>query len=117
MFDDRNYSPNGFNVHKYENENVNEFDITIRGSMFGNKNDPYPDYQERQRLQQEVQITPVETKWDVETRESQRKLNEIKAQDPGVLINRSEEVMDPNAFFNNSSQIYLLYTIGDKMKK
>ena len=126
MFDENN-SPNGFNVHRYdsENENVNEFDINVRGSMM-NKNEYYPDFYERQRyekqrLQNEVQISPVSkpvTQWDIETKESQRKLNELQNNNNGVVINKqSDDVMDPNTFFNNSSQIYLLYNVADKLGK
>lgn len=126
MFEE-NYSPNGFNVHKYdtENENVNEFDVTIRGnSTFKNKDDYYPDFYERQRydekmrLQQNIKINHVETQWDIDTRESQNKLNEIKNNTPVEIINKSEEtVMNPNDFFNNTSQVYLLYNIGENLKK
>jgi len=114
MFDD-NYSPNGFSVHRAPYENVNEsdyekgVDVKIRGSIFQNKEDYYPDYYERQRLQQEIQISPV-----VKPTPPQ-KLNEMN-DNPEVIINKEDEVMDPNTFFNDSSQIYLLYDIGDKMK-
>ena len=99
MFDD-NYSPNGFNVHHYENVNGSENDngITIHGNaMFKNKNDEYPDYYEKERYQrssQNVQINHVDN-------ESQRRLNELKNNNPGVIINKNEDVMDPNTFFNN----------------
>ena len=110
---DNNYSPNGFNVHRYdnENENVNEFDVTISGNaMFKNKNDAYPDYSEKDRYErqrssgQNVQINHID------------KLNEIN--NPGVIINKNnEDVMDPNTFFNNTSQVYLLYNLGENLKK
>ena len=112
------YSPNGFNVHRYENENenVNEFDLTIHGNaMFQNKNDDYPDYNEKDRYErrsgQNVQINHVDV-------ESQKKLNELKNNNPGVVINKKDDdVMDPNSFFNNTSQVYLLYNLGENLKK
>jgi len=113
MFDE-NYSPNGFSVRRAPYENVNESDyengkdVKIKGSIFQNKEDYYPDYQERQRLQQDVQISPIgKTTPPINVNNN---VNE-------VINTNDEEVMDPNAFFNNSSQVYLLFDIGDKMKQ
>lgn len=111
MFDDNHNSPNGFNVHRYENdnENVNESEIKIHGTNFDD-NKYYPDYDKYSH-----QGKPL-TK---EEKEVQDKLNEMKrtAEVSGTVINQNnEESVDPNAFFNNNSQIYLLYNLGEKVK-
>jgi hypothetical protein len=119
MEDYYNYSPNGFNIHRepYENvnesENVNGFDIRVRdASGYQNKDDYYPDY--------EKYSNQGPNEWDKQTKESQDKLNELKrtVDVSGTVINQGDsDVMDPNAFFNNTSQVYLLYGLGDELKK
>ena len=109
-------SPNGFTVHRYDNENVNESknDITIRGSSFDDPEKYYPDY-EKYRKQGNVS----ESTWEEDTKKSQEKLEELKKTEEksGTVINQDDNtvVMDPNAFFNNS-QVYVLYNLGDAMK-
>lgn len=109
MFEEN--SPNGFTVHRYDNENVNESEIKIRGTIFQNPDQYYPDYEKykEQGAQQ----------WEQETKESQDKLNELKrtADVSGTVINQNDnDVMDPNAFFGNNSQIYVLYNLGENLK-
>ena len=112
MFDEIYNSPNGFTVHKYnENENVNE-SVKIRGTtMFQNKDDYYPDYEKYSNQGKQT--------WEKDTKESQDKLNEMKrtAEVSGTVINvDNNDVVDPNAFFNNNSQVYLFYNLGEKVK-
>ncbi len=38
-----------------------------------------------------------------------------KNESSAVLINSSEEVMNVDNFFNNTSQIYLLYNLSEKI--
>lgn len=110
MFDD--YSPNGFNVHHENvNESETENEINVRGStMFKNKDDYYPDYDEYNQQGSETS----------ELIKAQEKLKEEKktADSFGTVINTSnEDVIDPNTFFNNTSQVYLLYNLGEKFKR
>lgn len=109
MFDDYN-SPNGFKVHRENvNESETENEINVHGStMFKNKNDYYPDYDE---YNQQGNVTP-------ELIKAQEKLKEEKrtADSFGTVINTTEDTIDPNSFFNNTSQVYLLYNLGEKFK-
>ena len=111
MFDEN--SPNGFIVHRENvNESENKNEIKVRGTtMFQNKEDYYPDYEKYSN----------QGNWNQETKESQVKLNEVKrnAEAFGTVINlnEDEDVVDPNTFFNNTSQVYLLYNLGEEFKK
>ena len=117
MFDDYYNSPNGFTVHRYnENENVNESEIKVRGTtIFQNPEQYYPDYEKYKE-----QGMTKSQQWEEETKESQDKLNELKrtAEVSGTVINQNDgnDVVDPNAFFGNNSQVYVLFNLGDKLK-
>jgi hypothetical protein len=109
MFDDYN-SPNGFNVHNVVNESENENEINVYGStMFQNKDDYYPDYE---KYSEQGIISP-------ELKLAQEKLNVAKKENDslGTVINTSnDDVVDPNTFFNNTSQVYLLYNLKDNIR-
>jgi hypothetical protein len=114
MFDDYYNSTNRFNVHR---ENVNEsenenYNINVRGTtMFQNKDDYYPDYE---KYSQQGDGTPAD--WN---KQAQEKLAQEKrtADAFGTVINvKDDDVVDPDSFFNNNSQVYLFYNLGEKFK-
>ncbi len=100
MLENDNYSPNGFNIHRVD-ENINEENkIEIIGADFQDKNEYYPDFN-NSKIDKKIQ----------------EKLNNMKEKNESsaVLINSSEEVMNVDNFFNNTSQIYLLYNLSEKI--
>ncbi len=87
------YSPNGFNIHREEEDNKNEeVNFSFYGTMFENKNDYYPDYEKYKH-----QGNGDPSKWDLTNS------NVIE-----------DDTINPETFFN--SQNYLLNII-EKIKK
>jgi hypothetical protein len=114
MADDYYNSPNGFMVRRY-NETEKEPEIEIKGTtIFQDPDQYYPDYE----MYQQEKLS--EQQWQQETKESQEKLNELRknVEEKSTVINQNdnEVEIDPNAFFNNNSQVYVLYNLGDKLK-
>jgi len=94
------FSPNGFTIHRIDDNVIEENKIEIFGADFQDENEYYPDFNN--------------TKID---KEIQDKLNILKEKNESeaTLIKSDDIVMDVDNFFNNISQIYLLYNICEKI--